>query len=163
MFLSPTEGDVGPIVLMGDPIHIPHRIYNSEVPDDVRGSMGGRRRAILDWLYTRHHDGYVRESSLRRAMPALELWMAPFVVQLVGEYVIEILYAIEELLTDDHESIFGGFALENQGFLELTRSRVASYWNCYYRARFPRRDDYVGYRLMHRLDQWTQSSATSTA
>jgi hypothetical protein len=120
--------------------------------------MDERHRVIVDWLYTRHHDGRVRESALRRAMPARELWMVPFAVQLIGEYVIEILMSVDELLTDANAELFGNFVSENPEFLRLTRSRAVSYWNCYYRDRFPHQEEYVGERVLRRLEGWGISS-----
>jgi len=147
----PSEGDVGPVSVSGEVIRIPHRIYNPVLSDPLRRSLSSSERSIIDWLYTRHHDGLVREASLRSAVPVREEWMAPFAVQLIGEYVVEILVVLEELLTDEQTRVMQGWAAVNPDFMDLTRARVASYWNCHYRTRFPRLDEYVGSRLLHQI------------
>ena len=44
----------------------------------------------------------------------------------------------------------GAFVASNPDFVRLTRARVASYWDCYFR-RTPRRD-HVGFRLIDRIE-----------
>lgn len=44
----------------------------------------------------------------------------------------------------------GAFVRANPDFIRLTRARVISYWNCYFRH-IPRQD-YVGLRLMDRIE-----------
>ena len=44
-------------------------------------------------------------------------WIVPFVVQLVGEYVVEIVQAIGEALHDIDGPRFGAFARENPAML----------------------------------------------
>jgi hypothetical protein len=61
-----------------------------------------------------------------------EPWVAPYLVQLLGEYVVEITRAIVESqgVAKRH---FAAFAGENPAFVALTRTRVISYWNAYQR------------------------------
>lgn len=35
-------------------------------------------------LYTRHHDGHVRQRHLARIIEVTDSWIVPFVVQLIG-------------------------------------------------------------------------------
>lgn len=78
------------------------------------------------------------------------LWVVPFVVQFVGEYVVEIVEIIRrELVTDTipatvHHAIYGRFAAENPAFVALTAQRVASYWDCYFRNRYPSIQEHPG-------------------
>jgi len=106
---------------------------------------------MLDCLYTRHHDGYVRERRLERVVGLAEPWVAPFVVQLVGEYVDEILLVVRRALVRALStpgsvvaSVYARFAAENPDFIDRTEQRVVSYWNCYYRYRYPSLRDYPG-------------------
>ncbi len=45
-------------------------------------------------LGTRHSDGRIREECLRQIVAVDRPWVAPFVVQLLGEYVIKIVEVI---------------------------------------------------------------------
>lgn len=44
------------------------------------------------------------------------------------------------------------FVIENAAFLRLTKQRAVSYWACYYRRQFPRKEDYPGFRLICALE-----------
>ncbi|GCD97907.1 hypothetical protein [Embleya hyalina] len=134
-----------PVDVHGERVAIPYRVYD-EAPDfALSASFSGRRMTVLDCLYTRHHDGRVRQRHLERILPVVEPWVAPFVVQLVGEYVVEIQRAIRDGLVDidvpgtPQHDVYGTFLAANPRFLELTSQRVASYWDCYYRNKYPRK------------------------
>jgi hypothetical protein len=149
---------IGPVTLAGQPIQIPARLYHPEPPPADVDRLSPRQALILGCLYTRNHDGYVRERALREIIASHEPWVTPFVVQLLGEYVIQILYLLDQQLTEEHRPVYSAFLAENSAFFELTRQRVISYWDCYYRGEFPRRrDEYVGMRLLRRLESWRDS------
>jgi hypothetical protein len=48
-------------------------------------------------------------------------------------------------------AVYRGVLLENPGFLELTRQRVESYWDCYYRGMYVDSADYPGHQLLRRV------------
>ncbi len=87
--------------------------------------MTARQLLILDCLLTRHHDGFVRQRAASRILPADRPWVAPFVVHLIGEYVVEIVAAIaaELAVGDVRLALYRGFARENQGLIALVRAR----------------------------------------
>ncbi len=105
---------------------------------------------------TRHCDGRVRQHHLRNLAQPLPLWAVPFVVRLVGEYVLEIIDDIEANFDESHSTEFAQFLNNNRPFVTLTSQRVTSYWNCYYRGRFPIRTDYAGFRVLDRWQRWIQ-------
>jgi len=70
----------------------------------------------------------------------------PFVLKLLGEYVVEILFAIQSNVSALDASIYRRFVKENPEFMEKTRQRMISYWDCYYRRDY-RRDEYIGLKL----------------
>ena len=72
-------------------------------------------------------------------------------MKLVGEYIVEILELIEQHLHRLDRRVYADFISENEKFYDATRSRVVSYWNCYYRQR-PFRH-YVGNRLIGFFDR----------
>ena len=137
-------------------VEIPQRIYNPEPPSDT-AHLASDRRHVLACLYTRHHDGYVRQRHLSEVIYLTHSWVAPFVVQLIGEYVVEIVLDIQKGLTDlevagsAQRAQYGAFVAANPGFLDVTYQRVVSYWNCYYRHRYPKLSDYPGSALISSL------------
>jgi len=100
-------------------------------------------------IYSRHHDGHVRQRALR-ALDCNEPWTAPFVVHLLGEYVIEICADIENFAQralhgrPAMQASLSAFLGQNSCFAELTRRRAISYWSCYHRALHPSRVTYPG-------------------
>ena len=82
-------------------------------------------------------------------------WAVPFVVQLVGEYVIEIVDVIESALPLVNSRHFGEFARENSAFMATTRHRVTSYWDCYFHQRFPALRDYPGFVALEAIERMT--------
>ena len=121
-------------------VAIPERLYVDE-------RRGGDATACL---FTRHHDGFVRQRALAQVLLLDEPWATPFVVRLVGEYVIEIVEQIDEAFSEQLPRNLAAFVSANPDFIRLTRARVTSYWNCYFRAT-PRRE-HIGFRVMDRIE-----------
>ena len=78
---------------------------------------------------------------------------------LIGEYVVEIIQSIEGEATPAVRNRLTEFALGNPTFAALTRRRVISYWDCYYRRDYRRFSDYPGFRLLHSLGVWPDAEA----
>ncbi|SOC52136.1 hypothetical protein SAMN05660748_3966 [Blastococcus aggregatus] len=156
------------VEVAGERLVIPDRIYPVEVPDRYE-SWSATQRLIADCLYTRHHDGRVRERRARLIVEDLSPWVVPFVVHLVGEYVLEIVLAIDERLThistagSAQQRAYGTFAAANPRFLELTTARVISYWDCYYRRQFPALVDYPPHRLITAIKKAGGAAVDATA
>ena len=138
-------------------MQIPYRIYNAEPRRWKTVALGGDARDALACLFTRHHDGHVRQRHLRRIVGLAHAWVTPFVVQLIGEYVVEILLDIRNGLRDldvkgsPQRVQYGAFVARNPAFVDLMAQRVVSYWNCYYRDRYPALADYPGVALVSSL------------
>ena len=143
------------VIVSGEAVTIPYRLYIEEVVD--RSTYSPTELAVLDCLQTRHHNGYVRERALGRILTLNASWSVPFVIQLVAEYVVQILHLIESRWAEVDARLVGRFLVANQAFHSLVRQRVNSYWNCYYRRASPNRRDYVGQRLLNRLDEAVES------
>jgi hypothetical protein len=77
------------VLARGEAIEIPYRIYNPEPPADAVAWMSDRQKVIVGCVYSRHHDGHVRERYCAHIVESTEPWVIPFVVQLLGEYVGE--------------------------------------------------------------------------
>ncbi|MGW3152499.1 hypothetical protein ACWDG1_49720 [Streptomyces sp. NPDC001177] len=150
--VSPFSVDVG-----DEAVAIPYRICLDEPPVEVVRSLTAMQRAILHCLYSRHSDGLVRQRHLEQIVSLDTPWVVPFVVQLVGEYVLEILEAIRHALSSliavrsAQHLLYGDFIARNPAFFARTERRVVSYWSCYYRWRFPEFGTYPGCHLLDLL------------
>jgi hypothetical protein len=107
---------------------------------------------IVDCFYTRHCNGYIRERYLKEIVQLDYEWVVLYVIQLLGEYVIEILQVIYENLNQRNLSNYKKFIKNNSEFYELTRQRMISYWDCYYRRFYKYKKDYVGFKVFKILD-----------
>lgn len=153
--------DIGLVTLNGERLRIPARIYRAE-PDWSRvRSRKLVERSITACLYTRHHDGYVRERALAHLPPVEEPWMAPFVIQLLGEYVIELVERAAMRIEGSPKAAYVVFLRENAGFLGLTTQRATSYWKEYHRQRFWKREDYPAFPALATLLRWRSSDTTA--
>lgn len=144
-------------VVQGQQVTIPGRLYNDEPSADTVTTLSPRQRQLLHCLYSRHCDGRARQRHLEKIIGSTDPWVVPFVLQLVGEYVLEILVTIREELPGlatpgTHEQLaYGRFILDNPAFFDRTQRRVVSYWNCYYRAAYTSFRNYPGCTVLDRL------------
>jgi hypothetical protein len=127
---------IGPLSLSNAPIVMPYRIYSPEPEAADKQSLGSNAATVLACAYTRQHDGFVRERALREIVRDDRPWVVPFVVQLLGEYVVEIADVVVEALPEMARSAYEQFANENSSFLELTQQHAISYWSTFYAGRY---------------------------
>ena len=150
----PTPGDIGPVQIRGERISIPSRVYFKE-PSSL-STLSEIQTTILACLFTRHHDGFTRELYLSRIIPVVEAWVVPFVIQLLGEYVVEIAVAVERRVAELHVPLFSSFVAENPTFCHLTTQRIISYWDCFYRGQYFTVGDYPPSKVARQLGMWTK-------
>ena len=134
---------------------IPYRVYHYPRLVD-RSNLSALQSTLINCVLTRHHDGFVRGQHIKSIVKLNYEWIASFVVQLVGEYVIEIIEAIRSDLDSLDEQVYRAFLTSNPLFYALTRQRVMSYWDCYYRH--IRRDDYAAFEVLNRFDRLARPS-----
>lgn len=146
------------VLVEGEHLAIPYRLCTPMPAEDTSARLSATQTKILHCLYSRHSDGFVRQHHLNQIIDATDPWIVPFVIKLVGEYVVDIVIDIKQGLTDvvtvdtaQHEA-YGRFAAANPDFLHLTSQRVASYWRCYYRNRYPHRY-YPGRIVLNELQE----------
>jgi hypothetical protein len=115
-------------------------------------------------LQTRSNDGFVRQRAAWDLLSSIDPWAAPFIVALIGEYIVEILDDIFGALTPELERMLAAFIVDNEPFWATTKRRVTSYWNAYYRVnwasetrRVYRHEEYVGFKLIQRLESVTMA------
>jgi len=136
-------------------LHIPHRIYCAAPDPALINELMPQQSKILCCLLTRHHSGYMRELYLKQLLlpGCCDVWIIPYVIRLLGEYVIEILQVINDNLHLIDTAMLRGFIKDNPEFIKTTESRVMSYWNEYYRLAHPRQDSYVGFKILNYFDE----------
>jgi hypothetical protein len=142
------------VVIYGEEIHIPYRIYFPEPGETLLNGLNDLELTILACIYTRHHDGLVRLKYLNRLLTVNEAWVSPFVLQLTGEYVIEIIETVSQNIELLPFELYAKFIAENQLFIDVLKQKIISYWNCYYRYRSFHFKDYVGFKLADKLGMW---------
>jgi len=129
----------------GETVSIPYRVYHNTALIHV-DKLSSLQIHLVDCILTRHNDGIVREKHLVRVVTSDNAWVPPFVVQLVGEYVVEIIQVIAANLSNLNVSLYAGFLRANPDFLALTEQRVTSYWDCYHRS--TSRSEYAGFQVL---------------
>lgn len=142
------------VILDNEKLAVPYRIYFEEPKEQ---SLNKTELLIVNCLFTRHHNGFIRQKRLEQILLSDEYWMTPFIVQLLGEYVREIILTIEDNLTENLLKNLRRFIRENPKFFETTKSRMISYWNCYYRTEFPNKENYVGFKIPAKISQFVDN------
>jgi hypothetical protein len=112
----------------------------------VPGQLRGLQLHLVDCILTRHSDGRVRQKSLAQIIGSSNPWVPAYVIQLLGEYEIEIIVDIEANLGILDARLYSQFLRANPDFFGLTERRVQSYWDCYYGSH--KKDEYVGFRVL---------------
>lgn len=130
---------------------IPYRVYFNEPTIEEEKILTTKQKAILNCIYLRHHDGFVRQKRLEKLIGFSEYWITPFVFQLLGEYVFEILEVIDNNLDNEILENFKEFRTNNSKFYVQTESRMISYWNEYYRKANPKLNRYVGRIIFNKI------------
>ena len=152
---SISPDSIGPILLNGEQLSIPYRVYLQEPEADRLSALTGIQQLILSAILSRSSDGFVREKCVRELLRSDEPWIPPFVLQLLGEYVLPIIRVVEDQSTVLKRPEYRRFVIENPAFFQLLKQRITSYWNCYYRAMFPRLKDYPASRIVAVFDENT--------
>ena len=148
-----TADDIPPVVVSGEVLRIPYRVYFPEPSGRSVARLTPRQRLVLAAIFTRNSDGYVRERCLREVIRSDEPWVVPFVVQLLGEYVIEIASAIDAL-GGERPAAYAAFVRENPSYWTWIRARMISYWSYYYRRRIRDFSDYPFYQAARTVGAW---------
>jgi hypothetical protein len=130
-------------------IEIPHRLRFENSAAAIH--PGGVVEQMIACLQTQSCDGFQRQRALQVILADVKPWSAPFVTALVGEYIVEIIDDIYAALSAQNISALASFIDENALYWEITKQRVASYWDVYYRGRYARQN-YSGFKVIHVLE-----------
>lgn len=152
--ITPISKDYYLVSVNDEVLQIPLRIYFDQTISRGKMEYGltDIQQLILDCIYTRHHDGYVRQERLERLIYSDQDWVVPFKIQLLGEYVFEIIKVLNENINEKNISLYQNFILENKEYWCKTKDRVISYWNVYYKQHFPERSGYPGFQIIKKLN-----------
>lgn len=134
---QPSADALGPVAVEGEALSIPMRVYH----DPPAGTWVGVERGVLAAVLTRHADGFVRQRALATLVDVDEPWAVPFVLALVGEYVLPIILDVAAAADRlPARPATARFVADNPRFLALVHARAVSYWDAY------RRDAYRSHR-----------------
>lgn len=137
-------------------VQFPYRMYLEEPKEERIQSLSDTQKLILACIYTRSHDGYIRQKYVKQILDIdFPAWCIPYIVKLCDEYVVEILEVIYDGLKDRCNEDVQEFCRNNW---ELTRkgyARMTSYWNEYYRERIFHK--YIGRSLFRECLGYTRA------
>ncbi len=139
-------------------IKISGRIYFDEPKQKSENKLTDTQKDILNCIYTRHYDGYIREKRLKKISDVSKKWTTPYIVQLIGEYIYELLPVIDKKINEETLDFYAEFRDKNPLYWQQTESRMISYWNEYYRSKFPKLKEYLGFKIVDRIKKRTYNT-----
>jgi hypothetical protein len=146
------------IRVQGEVVRVPYRIYYDWPSNEQKRDFTTTQLLILACWMSRHHNGRLRQKALRQILRAdVDVaWTIPFVIQLCGEYVIEIGSDVLAFVTNslptrpDLRRDYAQFVRDNPEFMSITRQRTVSYWLEYHRRQLPK-DQYPQFQAAEAL------------
>lgn len=139
------------ISLKSEKLIIPYRLYFDEPKEEKEKGLSEIEKQILNCIYLRHHNGYLRERRLNNLLNSNKEFIIPFTIQLLGEYVFEILEVLEKHINESNLIFYKAFINDNPKYWQRTESRMTSYWDAYYRYKSPKLKEYLGYELVQKI------------
>jgi len=140
------------IDVKGQMVAIPRRLHLIGMSADTDGlsNLNLASRCLI----TRATDGRLRQQAVRSIIEHQSAWVAPFVLMLLGEYVIEIVEDVRNALPVLDQSVYANLVRENRQTVQKLRARATSYWDAYYRQQYPQKRDYPGLQALHEMETW---------
>ncbi len=133
------------VIVQGENLSIPSRLYGDVPPPP---NCSDAQKLVWSCLYSRMSDGFVREKFLKEVLHINSPYVVPFVIQLCGEYVIEIISIIHSNLSKLNREMYIEFFNDNPEFIHLTRQRATSYWNCYFQYEKPLNESRLAFEVL---------------
>jgi hypothetical protein len=163
LFQKDFDFDIGhyqEITLNAEKLFIPKRVYFDE-PSGI-DDLSNLQKTILNCIYLRHYNGFVRQHSLELLINSMDYFVVPYIFQLLGEYVVEILFVLDKHINNETIDSYLRFIAENKQYWQQTESRVGSYWNEYYRTlpKYKKFSNYIGKQIVERIKK-SQSKINS--
>ena len=115
----------GETVVIGEEnFEIPDRIYYNPPYSLTNSKFTRKEQEICNCIFSRHNDGYIRQKAIQNIIGSDNYWTIPYIVRIIGEYVIEILNDIDSDFELINKSNLTSFVRQNPKFYNQTRSRV---------------------------------------
>jgi len=147
------EPDV--VLYQGTELALPYRVYYTVDVVDRAMSIVSDGAVVAACLGSRSNDGYLRQRSVELLVSQPRPWSVPYMVEALGDYVVQILEVMDGRLPKSLEPAFGEYLVANQDrFLRLSR-RCVSYSTEYYRR--TSWNSYPGSRVIAELVAMGQS------
>ncbi len=140
------------ILLNNESLIIPYRINILEPDINKENQLTEIQRTILCCIYLRHSNGFIRQKRLEQLLNKSDYFIIPFTFELLGEYLIEILEVLDKHITGENIYLYQRFIRDNPEYWWVTKCRIVSYWNQYYRFQFPKIKDYIGKSVVDRIE-----------
>ena len=86
------------VALASKIIKSPLRVYVAEPPPELLESLETAELVVARCMLARHHDGFVRQRQIDDLVRLSEPWSVPYVLALLGEYVLEIHQSLADTL-----------------------------------------------------------------
>lgn len=136
------------VCLNGEVLELPQRVYFGEFNTQ---NLTLVQEQMLNCLYLCHCNGHLREHYLRELLAVKEDFILPFIAKLFGDYVIEILEVLHHELPNDTRDKLRDFSRANPLYKRRIQSRIASYWDLFYRNAQSDFKKYIGYQLFQTI------------
>ena len=131
------------VCLNREVLELPQRVYFGEFNTQ---NLTLVQEQMLNYLYLCHCNGHLRE-----LLAVKEDFVLPFIAKLFGDYVIEILEVLHRELPNNTRNKLKVFFRANSLYQKRIESRIASYWDCFYRNAHPNFKKYIGYKLFQSI------------
>ena len=138
------------VLVEGSELSIPYRLYT-----DIYRPLNMTEDQSLVWscLYTRMSDGNTRERFLKEIILVEHPYVVPFVIQLCGEYVHEIISIIHKNIELLNLSLYKDFITNNPEYISKTKQRIISYRNCYFQHEQNDKESRIAHDIIQHIEQ----------
>lgn len=136
----------------GRNVYIPERLHFHST-EKILGEHSHASLAAR-CLLTRSTDGYLRQRALKSILRSQEIWIIPFIILLLGDYVVEIVNEILPALPEFDRFTYANFVRQNRPAMRVLRAKATSYWSTYYRKEYPNPSSYPGLLALRQLETW---------
>ena len=138
-------------------VKIPYRVYFPPVSPQNIKRLPELQRAIVASIMSRHHDGLQREIWIRELCQYPAGWAVPYIAYALGDYVVEVVSAIEVSMSLAWIELFHSFKTDLYIDSFSLSQRIFTYWAIYYGSggrRYIWLEDHSSYRVANTLGVW---------
>jgi hypothetical protein len=140
------------VSLIDEFIKIPYRIYINEVENDIIDKLSGTQKIILYCLYSRNYNGYIRQKYIEKLLDKKEYFITPYVIEMIGEYVPEIMVLLDEYIEENKTNIMQYICYNIYKWRDIS-GRVSSNY-LYHKEKYPKYKEYIGAKLVKKINKY---------